>query len=62
MLEEWLLEEMQPRSQLRVGTWIAPILWFHLAPMFALGLFAYVREMQLGIHLTEGSSIGLHTE
>ena len=29
MLEEWLLEGMQLESQLRIGKWIAQILWFH---------------------------------
>ena len=30
--------------------------------MFALGVFSSVVEMQLGIYLMQGSSIGLHTE
>ena len=62
MLEEWLLEEMQLRSQLGAGKWIAPALWFHLAPRSVLVVSASVVKMQLGDHLMPGSSIGLNDE
>lgn len=60
MLEDKLLMVMQLASPLRVGKWIAQNLCFHLALMSIIGMSATMVKMQLGDHLTLGSSIGLY--
>ena len=48
MLEEWLLEGVQLGRELRIGKWIAQILWFHLV------LNAYSG----GTYIYEGNVVG----
>ena len=62
MLEEWLLEGMQLGSKLRVGTWIAQILYFHPAPDVCTGGACISEGNAAGDSSDESNSTGLHSE